>query len=251
MMPSRSRIDRSRRTLVSRERQPEECLRNSASVATRDVRSMSGWRCLSPNGVFVFQVSAKRCPVEVPAHVTQIVALEPVPDDELRLQGSGVFSENSPIGGGGPVPSIPRLSVAGKCGADTTGDRCLARHASTVSERVAKKRNLQWRLSMQSTRIVEPVFVGIVDGVLAGLVTVHRRRHRDSSEHRKHAPGRSRDHQLAASRHGRHGVDALRAEIAHDCDSRPEVYSPAGFACRIQPDLQCRIQPESPKSTDP
>ena len=75
-----------------------------------------------------------------------------------------------------------------KCGADTTGDRCLARHASTVSERVAKKRNLQWRLSMQSTRIVEPVFVGIVDVVLAGLVTMHRRRHRDSSEHRKHAP---------------------------------------------------------------
>ena len=69
---------------------------------------------------------------------------------------------------------------------------------------------------------------------------MHRRRHRDSSEHRKHAPGRSRDHQLAVSRHGRHGVDALRAEIAHDCDSRPEVYSPAGFACRIQPDLQSR-----------
>ena len=115
--------------------------------------------------------------------------------------------------------------MAGKCGADTTGDRCLARHASTVSERVAKKRNLQWRLSMQSTRIVEPVFVGIVDVVLAGLVTMHRSSPSRLQRAQEARARQSRDHQLAASRHGRHGVDALRAEIAHDCDSRPEVYS--------------------------
>ena len=124
-----------------------------------------------------------------------------------------------------------------KCGADTAGDRCLARHASTMSKRVAEKRDLQWPLPMESARIVEPVFVGIVDCVLARLVTMHRRCHRDSSENRKHVSVGSRDHKLVASRHSRYGVNALSAEVAHDCDSRPKVYRPAGLPCRIRPDL--------------
>ncbi len=62
-----------------------------------------------------------RYPDEVSAKVRQIVALEPIPDDELWLQRNGIFSENPQLV---EWPRVINTEIerGRKCGADTAGD---------------------------------------------------------------------------------------------------------------------------------
>ena len=98
-----------------------------------------------------------------------------------------------------------------------------------MGERIPQERHLQRRAGVRTARVVEPVFVGRIDYVLARFVAAHGRRQRDPGQGAKRASVLAGDRDTGTAPEVRHGIDALRLLVADDLQLGSGIYRPAGL----------------------
>ena len=178
------------------------------------------------------QIAAERRLGKLLVQVLEVVALEPVPDDEPRAQRRGVLDEPRQLtersGAGRAEVERTRKRVA-----DVAGNRSLARDARAVGERISDERHLQRYGFVRTARVVEPVFVGGIHRILARFVAMHRRRQRDAAENGKHAAiGAGKGERVDADVPEEHYcVDAPRTEVTDYLQAIPGIDRSTGSAC--------------------